>query len=144
LITGGFGLGFVRLMPMIQVSINLPGLTDGFVTLDFLLDSGSTDSCLHSLDAKGRLGISDAMLSSSQLWPGTRISHGVGGTAMSYVHPAVYGFRHDDGRLQQIQGDIHIAVPTPANATFPSLLGWDILRFFRIELDYVGLQVTLR
>lgn len=131
-------------MPTIKVSLQLPGLTDGFVTLDFLLDSGSTDSWLHPQDAKGRLGISDVMLSSSQLWPDIRSSHGVGGTAISYVHPAVYGIRHDDGRLQQVQGEIQIAVPTPANATFPSLLGWDILRFFRIELDYAGLQVTLR
>jgi hypothetical protein len=144
LITGGFGLGFVRPMPTIRVAVHLPGITDGFVTLDFLVDSGSTNSCLHPQDAKGRLGISDAMLSSSLLWPGIQSSRGVGGTAMSYVHPAVYGFRHDDGRFQQIQEDIHIAVPTPANATFPSLLGWDILRFFRIELDYVGLQVALR
>ena len=130
-------------MPVIQVSLHLPGITNGFVTLDFLLDSGSTDSCLHPLDAKGRLGIGDAMLSSLQARPRIRSTHGVGGTALSSVHPAVYGFRHDDGRLQQIQGDLQIAVPTTANATFPSLLGWDILRFFRIELDYVSLSVTL-
>jgi hypothetical protein len=83
LITGGFGLGFVRPMPIIQVSLHSPGITDGFVALDFLVDSGSTDSCLHPQDAKGRLGIGDAMLSSSQLWPGIRSSHGVGGSAMS-------------------------------------------------------------
>jgi hypothetical protein len=144
LITGGFGLGFVRLMPMVQVSLQLPGITDGFVVLDFLVDSGSTDSYLHPQDAKGRLGISDTMLSSSQLWPGIRSSRGIGGTAMSYAHPAIYSFRHDDGRIQQVEGDIQIAVPSQTNATFPSLLGWDILRFFRFELDYVSLSVTLR
>lgn len=144
MITGGFGLGFVRPRPTIQMAVHLPGITDGFVILDFLVDSGSTDSCLHPQDAKGRLGVSDAMLSSSLLWPSIQSSRGVGGAAMSYVHPAIYGFRHDHGWLQQIREDIHIAVPTLANATFPSLLGWDVLRFFRIELDYVGLKVTLR
>ena len=84
------------------------------------------------------------MLVSSQLWPGVQVSHGVGGSSMSYVHPAVYTFQHDEGHLQQIHADIEVAQPTPANERFPSLLGWDILRFFRIELDYVGLRVTLR
>lgn len=131
-------------MPTIQVALHLPGITAGFVTVDFLVDSGSTDSCVHPQDAKGSLGITDARLSSSQFWPSVRSSRGVGGTALSYVHPAIYGFRHDDGRIQEIHEDVQIALPTPANATFPSLLGWDILRFFRIELDYVGLRVVLR
>ena len=131
-------------MPKIQASLHLPGITSGFVTLDFLVDSGASDSCIHPQDARGRLGISDSMLSSSRLWPSIRSTRGVGGSSMSYRHPAVYGFLHDDGNLQQIEGDIDVAQPTPANATFPSLLGWDILRYFRIELDYVGLSVTLR
>jgi hypothetical protein len=141
------GIGRTKLSPkppVIQVSLHLPGLTPGFVTLDFLVDTGSTHTCVHPEDAKGRLGISDSMLSSSLLWPSLRGSHGVGGTAMSYVHPAVYGFRHDDGRFQQFHDEVHIAAPTRANERFPSLLGWDILRYFRLELDYIEQRVTLR
>jgi hypothetical protein len=144
LITGSFGLGFTRPMPTIQVSLQLPGITTGFVTLDFLVDSGSTDTCVHPYDAKWRLGIGTSMLASSQHWPDVRSSRGVGGTAMSYMHPAIYGFRHDDGRLQQFYDEIQIAVPTADNSTLPSLLAWGLLRYYRIELDYVGLRVTLR
>ena len=131
-------------MPMVQVSLHLPGITADFVTLAFLIDSGATHSCVHPDDAKVRLGIGDAMLSSSLLWPGIRGTRGVGGTATSYTHPAIYGFRHDDGRLQQIHADVQVAAPTPSNATLPSLLGWDILAYFRIELDYIEQRVTLR
>ena len=63
---------------------------------------------------------------------------------MSYLHPALYVFAHDDGHIQSLHGDIHVAQPTLTNHDLPSLLGWDILRYFRIELDYVGLSVTLR
>jgi len=114
------------------------------VAINFLVDSGNTDSCIHPRDARNRLQIDSAMLERPSLWPNVRVAHGIGGTSMSFVHPAIYTFQHDDGRLQRIEGDIEVAKPTSANERFPSLLGWDILRFFRIELDYVGLQATLR
>jgi hypothetical protein len=123
-------------MPVIQVWMHLPGITSLPVSIDFLVDSGATGSCVHPQDAMLRLGLSEAMLSSPQFWASTRVSRGVGGEATSYVHPATYTFVHDDGRLQQIDGDIHIAQLTPTNLDIPSLLGWDILRFFRIELEY--------
>jgi len=144
LITGTFGLNFVRLMRVVQVQIHLPGITLSPVPINFLVDSGNTTTCIHPRDARGQLQIDKGMLASSQLWPDVRVAHGIGGSSMSYVHPAVYSFVHDDGQLQQIHAEIEVAQPTPANERFPSLLGWDIMRFFRIELDYVGLRVTLR
>src|SRR3954465_1995256 len=87
LITSGFGLGFVRPMPVLQVSLHLPGITSTFVGVTFLIDSGPTDSCLHPRDATVRLVISSAMLSSSLLWPDVGANHGVGGTTGCYMHP---------------------------------------------------------
>jgi hypothetical protein len=131
-------------MPVVPVHIHLPGIRQSPVSVNFLVDTGNTDSCLHPRDARGRLQVEPALLASPESWPSVRVSHGIGGTSLSFVHPAIYTFLYDDGRLQQIESNIDIAHPTPANERFPSLLGWDILRFFRIELDYVGLQVTLR
>jgi hypothetical protein len=64
--------------------------------------------------------------------------------ATSYVHPAIYTFAHDDGHLQTIDGHVCIVQPTPTNHDIPSLLGWDVLRRFRIELDYIEGRVALR
>ena len=144
MITGTFGLNFVRVMPVVPVHVHLPGITRAPVSVNFLIDTGNTDSCLHPRDARGRLQIEPALLASPDGWPSIRVSHGIGGASTSFVHPAIYTFLHDDGHLQQIEATIDIARPRAANERFPSLLGWDILRFFRIELDYVGLQVTLR
>ena len=131
-------------MPVVPVHIHLPGLTPLPVSINFLIDTGNTDSCLHPRDTRGRLQIEPDLLASPESWPSVRVSHGIGGTNLSFGHPAVYTFLHDDGSLQEIEADIDSARPTPANERFPSLLGWDVLRFFRIELDYVGLRVTLR
>jgi hypothetical protein len=131
-------------MPTVSVSLLLPGITADFVAVEFLFDSGATTSCVHPQDARCLLGIPDSMLSSSLLWPGISASHGVGGTNMSYVHPAIYGFVHEDGRFQTMHDDVHVARPTTSNGTLPSLLGWDVLRRFRIELDDIEGRVTLR
>jgi len=143
-IFGAFGLNFVRLMPTVRVGLHLPSITPTFVTVDFLLDSGATDSSLHPHDATTRLGINRATLKSPELWPNIQANSGVGGLSLCYLHPAIYGFQHDDGRFQEIEGEILVAQPTSTNSKIPCLLGWDILRFFRIELDYIGLRVTLR
>lgn len=131
-------------MPVIQVWVYLPGITSLPVCIDFLIDSGATSSVIHPQDALLKLGLSEATLSSPQFWSSTHVTSGVGGEATSFVYPGTYTFVHDDGNLLHVDEDIHIAQLTPTNLDIPSLLGWDILRRFRIELDYIERRVTLR
>ena len=143
MIRGHFGLNFVLPMPVVRAYVLLPDLTTEFVAIDFLLDTGATHSCLHPQDVKLRLAIDAARLADSRKWPKLVSTTGIGGTAMGYAWPAVYQFVHDDGRVRQITHEIEIAQPSATNSTLPSLLGMDILRQFRVSVDYVGLQVTL-
>jgi predicted aspartyl protease len=143
-ISGRFGLNFVLPMPVVRATLQLPGLTQDFVAVDFLVDTGATSSCLHPRDAKIGLGIDPAMLADSSRWPSRRRSNGIGGMATSYVWPAVFQFEHDDGSMQQVTHEIDIAQPSASNATLPSLLGMNVLRRFRVMVDYVGQQVILR
>jgi hypothetical protein len=89
-IIGTFGLNFVRLMPVIQVHLDLPGMTPTPVPINFLVDSGNTDSCIHPRDARNRLQIDSAVLERPLLGPNVRVTHGIGGTNMSFVHPQAF------------------------------------------------------
>ena len=130
-------------MPVVRVALYLPGITRDFVAFDFLIDTGSTHTCLHPQDAKIRIGIDPAALADASQWPDRRSNNGIGGSAAYYVWPAVYHFIHDDGSIRQITHEIDIAQPTATNAMLPSLLGMDILRQFRVSVDFVGDQIIL-
>ena len=60
-----------------------------------------------------------------------------------YVQPAVYLFRHNDGAVQQLTREIQVALPTATNQSLPSLLGMDILRHFRLSMDYLEQRLVL-
>ena len=143
MISGYFGLGLSRAMPAVRVSLHLPGITRDFEAIDFLLDTGATDTCLHPQDAKIKIGIDPATLANPQSWPNQRSINGVGGRATYYIQPAVYAFHHDDGFVQQLTREIHIARPTATNATLPSFLGIDMLRYFKVSMDYAGQRLVL-
>jgi hypothetical protein len=143
LITGSFGLNFSRAMPVVRVSLHLPGITQDFTAIDFLVDTGATDTYLHPQDAMIKVGISPMILRDPRRWPNQLATNGVGGRVTCYVQPAVYVFHHDDGREQQITHEIHIAPLTLTNATLPSLFGIDLLRHFRLSMDYVGQRLVL-
>ncbi len=142
MISGYFSLRYAMDMPMVRVYVDLPGISGGFVPVDFLVDSGSMDTLLHPEDAVAKVGIDPVVLADPGQWQ-TRPIHGLGGRANSYVWQAVYAFRHDNGSLQQLTRDILIAQPTAANSRLPSLLGMDILRHFQVHVDHAGRRVTL-
>lgn len=143
MISGGFGFDFIVPMPMIRVSINLLGITTDFVALDFLLDTGSTNTCLHPRDATVNLGLPWEMLTNQSAWSRRAVTAGIAGVATYFVQPAVYLFHHDDGKVQQLARDIQVAVPTTSNERLPSLLGMDILRNFRLSMDYLEQRLVL-
>ncbi len=143
LITGYFGLGFILTMPAVRVAIHLPGVIWDFVDVEFMVDTGTTNTCLHPLDAMTKLRIDRAALLDPSKWAAPHPIDGIGGRDNYYPHEAVYVFTHDDGSEQRLTRNIYIARPTAANSKLPSLLGMDILRYFQVSVDHAGGKVTL-
>lgn len=126
---------FERSAPLLRVALFLPGITADWAEVTFLVDSGAAATCLHPHDATTAVGIDRARLAAPEQWPLQVGMRGVGGRSSLFVVPARYGFRHDDGAIEIIDADIHIAQLTAANETLPSLLGRDLLARFQVTLD---------
>jgi hypothetical protein len=129
--------------PLIRVMLYLPGISKNWAPVYFLLDTGAGTSVVHPLDATTKLGINDAALRNPALWPIQRTAHGVGGLSPEYSVPAHYALQRDDGTWAKHQEDLAIAQPMQGNQTLPSLLGWDILRHYRIVADWHARSIRL-
>jgi hypothetical protein len=82
--------------PLLRVALYIPGISQQWATVQFLLDTGASTSCVHPLDATTELGIDPAVLSNPSLWMRQRTSHGIGGSSTDYVVQAQYALRRDD------------------------------------------------
>jgi hypothetical protein len=142
-ISGFFDRDRATITPRVRVFLFLPGIKADWVSVAFVLDTGAVATCLHPADAAETVGIDQGLLGRPLLWPHRLTRQGIGGTTNYYVVPALYGFRHDDGRQQTVAGKIEIAEPVLHNQTLPSLLGWDVLQHFRVVVDWPARQITL-
>jgi hypothetical protein len=130
--------------PWVGAAVYLPGYSQGWFVVRFLLDTGAATTCLHPRDAISRGGIDAATLADPQFWPSASPRQGVGGTSDYYTIDAHYAFVHSDtGRIQTIAGTIDVAAITASNQQLPSLLGWDILQNFVLAVDSRSGTVTL-
>ncbi len=128
---------------MVRVAVFLPGLTNEWCLIDCVLDTGAGTTCVHPIDALGRLGLGAATLAEGM--PGRRERHrGVGGGALYHVVPARYGLLDEHNEWLILEGMLRIAEMTPENRTLPSILGWDVLRRFAVALDWPQRLVELR
>ena len=131
------------IQPRVQVGLSLEGIGFPFGHIQFLLDTGATTSCLHPDDAVLRMGVTfpqfEQLLQSGSPAP----IRGVGGSVPYFHVPATYFFLHEDIRLETILGEILVAVPSRENRGLPSLLGWDVLSQFHLDLDWSRSLLTL-
>ena len=139
MIPGFFELG--QPQPRVAVRISLPGAEVETEPVAFIVDTGSVHSCIHPIDASLRLKIPKSRLRDRSQWTASIGATGVGGPVRYFVEPATLTFANDDGVPEVITTDIWIAEMTLANQRLPSLLGWDVLRYFRLVTD--GVTVTL-
>jgi hypothetical protein len=133
-------------LPRVTVRIELesiPGAGNLTAQVDFVVDTASTDSCLHPGDARAIEALPRAVLMDPSRWPIHREHAGVGGSGTYFLAPCTYVFAHENGALQSIEGTIDIAYPTLANLGVPSVLGWDVLQHFAIHLDWSQRLVEL-
>lgn len=146
MISGYFGSGERLSMPLVFAGLRIRagGLGELVGGVAFVLDTGSTTSCLHPVDAITALDIPLADLERPAAWPRTEVHQGIGGDAIYYTVPAEYVFRRDGGGLfLVIPGVVRIAQPTPHNRDLPSLLGWDVLERFRLVIERAAGRVEL-
>ena len=67
----------------------------------------------------------------------------MGGAAAYFPLPVRYGFVHADGREEIIEGTIAVGQLTDKNKWLPSLMGWDRLQHFRMDLHGRDKTLTL-
>lgn len=151
MISGYFGSGERLSMPFVFAGLRIRGGAGGSPQgagefaggVAFVLDTGSTTSCLHPVDAITALDIPLADLQRPAAWPRTELHRGIGGDAIYYTVPAEYLFKRDGGPYLVVPGVVRIAQPTPHNQDVPSMLGWDVLERFRLVIERAAGRVEL-
>jgi hypothetical protein len=143
-IRGLFEERFGTSLPVAWTGLVLPHRSMGYAAIDFVVDTAAAASALHPLAARRRLAFTDAdFVMLPRITRGPTSLTGISGSAAYFAVPARYVLARDDGTAHLIDGEIRIAEPIPANEEIPSVLGWDILRHFRILLDQRTGEVLL-
>jgi len=143
LISGFFDPSYHQPLPIVGVSIFLPGITSDWVGVNFVLDTGADGTSLFPQDALFVMGIDRAALDNASGWPTVEPMNGVAGSGECYPWPARYAFLHDDGQWQIIDGRIDIVRPSPDTMPVESLLGWNVLQHFRMTIDWSQRHIGL-
>ena len=115
--------------PFVECRIRFPRL-ELLAEVPFLVDTGSTLTCLHTRDA-GRIGIPHQLLEA----PGQMF--GIGGVSRYFQEPAHLMFDDADRNFSYgYRIAVQIADPAAAaSIAVPSLLGWDVLGRWGIDCD---------
>jgi hypothetical protein len=96
--------------------------------VSFLVDTGADTSIIHPRDALNLGIIFDRDFADSA----RGASSGVGGEATEYSEPCDVFLKHEDGAWDHIVMNVNFAEPTSQNGSFPSLMGRDLLRYYRL------------
>lgn len=143
MIRGYFDREWGMPVPAVQVALFIPTVMRRWSLTTFLIDTGSTASVIHPGSAVNDLGLDPDYLNDPARWPDHAEVRGVGGQVQHYTIPAELTFAHEDGTLKSYAQSIQVAPERPGNEGLPSLLGWDILRHFRLTVDWRSRTVTL-
>ncbi len=124
----------VAARPYVDVELLIDGASGGF-DVRFLIDTGADDTILHPRDTQRP----DAppLPFSFDDHPERRRVGGIGGSTDLIPVSARLFFQTDTGggRLWQ-DCRVWVAQPNDTNQRLPSLLGRDLLQFFRLTVDY--------
>jgi len=100
----------------------------------FLIDTGSATSIVHAKDARTRLNLAMSELEPAAWLPEETVRRqGVAGVPLSRLMDGAFAFVHEDGATETIAETIELG--ETGSEGLPSLLGWDVLRHFRLDLN---------
>jgi len=102
--------------------------------ISFIFDTGADTSLLMPLDA-WRIGVNYAELHVSER------SLGIGGVSTNFIEPAFLAFV-GDGELYGYEIQLGICSPTDEIVTIPSLLGRDIIDYWRVTYSKPELRLV--
>ena len=128
-------IGYERPVARLEIDCSLPMVSPIAETIDFLIDTGSISTTLHPRDMIRSFHLTRGELAAPERWNRSRTGIGIGGRVMEFIEAAQLRLRRDDGTLRTFEHDVLIAQLTSENEYLPSLLGWDVLRHFRLTLD---------
>jgi len=123
--------------------VHVPELRDEWISVPFVIDTGAAHTCIHAVDATRLFGLKQADLDPAN-WPGSTLIQGVGGTLAYRELRASYAFQRDDDAWEIVEAPVRFG--EFRSSSTPSLLGWDVLSQFRLEveasLDFIRLTRT--
>lgn len=132
-------------VPLMAATIELPRLSVSR-TLSFLVDTGADNTCLHYRDAFQVLGFQRYYNFRAPI----RESIGVGGSQQYFTETAWILLQHIDGRIETYEFSLGVVVPywndlqkLSIQARLPSILGWDILQYFRLVASFADNELYL-
>lgn len=120
--------------PWVRVLVFLTDISSTWTEVRLLLDTGAGVTCLHPRDAIA-VGVTTTALITPTVWPRVVKLTGVGGPMTYFETDASLAFPQIDGSLHLIDQTILVAQARRTNTRLPSLLGWDLLRGFRLNID---------
>jgi hypothetical protein len=129
-------------LPLVVAYVRIVEIVERWTPIELLIDTGAAVTCVYPVDATQRFGIAAADLTNAAKWQRLDAKRGVGGEANFFVVEATYAFRHADSNFQFLRG-VRIAELTDESAVLPSILGWDVMRHFRLIADWPNRLVTL-
>ena len=120
--------------PWVRVLVFLEGLSPIWTEVRFLVDTGAGPTCLHPRDALA-VGVPRRSLLRRSAWSKPPVVlKGVGGSTEYFETLCSYAFQTTKGDLHMIDRTVLVARATQTNAALPALLGWDVLRDFRLAV----------
>jgi hypothetical protein len=143
-IEGYFDRTVARPLPRVRVGLQVPSISSNVAYVEFVLDTGAAFTCVHPFDATGRLGLVSGFLDDPVGWPRSVRARGTNGVGEYFPQACTFLFWHEnEGRVQAIDGELLVARRTPHNRGISSLLGWNLLQHFSIDIEYRGSRVRL-
>ena len=124
--------------PTIEAFVVIPRLLRGNA-IRLLVDTGADTSVIHPPDAVG-LGVD---LIEDFIGVSVESTSGVGGMTAEYREVCDILLQHENGRVDHLMINVGFAIPTDWNRRYPSVLGRDILRHYRLTFEEMRDLVTL-
>ena len=136
----GFFVPAVLPQPLVLVAVRIDAFGPDIAAVPFVIDTGAAHTCITAQDSLHAFGQNPADLDSAA-WPDAVELAGVGGSLRAKVSPASFWFRNTDGSVEMLSTNIRIG--DMRSGALPSLLGWDLLKSFRLVVDGPAQTATL-